>query len=53
MSLVLLVHTCYQKSNYRTIGQGTILFPDLVDLAEEDISTLCSAIRHPGGLIND
>lgn len=33
-------------------GQG-ILFTDLVDLAEEDIATLCSAIRRPGGLIND
>ena len=33
-------------------GQG-ILFPDLVDLADEDVSTLCSAIRQPGGLIND
>ena len=33
-------------------GQG-ILFPDLVDLADEDISTLCSAIRRPKGLINN
>ena len=33
-------------------GQG-IEFADLVDLADEDISTLCSAIRRPGGLIDD
>jgi hypothetical protein len=33
-------------------GQG-ILFDDLVDLANEDISTLCSALRRPGGMIPD
>jgi hypothetical protein len=33
-------------------GQG-ILFTDLVDLADEDISTLCSALRRPGGMIPD
>ena len=31
-------------------GQG-ILFEDLVDLANEDITTLCSALRRPGGTI--
>jgi hypothetical protein len=33
-------------------GQG-ILFTDLVDLADVDITTLCSALRRPGGMIND
>jgi hypothetical protein len=33
-------------------GQG-ILFTDLVDLADADITTLCSALRRPGGMIND
>ena len=33
-------------------GQN-ILFADLVDLADEDISTLCLALRRPGGMIND
>jgi hypothetical protein len=33
-------------------GQG-VLFADLVDLADEDISTLCSALRRPGGMVND
>ena len=31
-------------------GQG-ILFEDLVDLANEDITTLCSVLRRPGGMI--
>ena len=33
-------------------GQG-ILFEDLLDLANEDITTLCSALCRPGGMIND
>ena len=33
-------------------GQG-ILFEDLVDLANENVSTLCSAIHHPGGMVNN
>ena len=31
--------------------QGS-LFEDIVDLANEDVSTLCSAIRRPGGMVN-
>ena len=30
-----------------------ILFEDLVNLANEDISTLCSASYRPGDMIND
>jgi hypothetical protein len=33
-------------------GQG-IIFADLVDLADADITTLCSALRRPGGMINN
>ena len=34
------------------VGLG-ILFEDLVDLAKEDIITLCSVLRRLGGMIND
>jgi hypothetical protein len=33
-------------------GQG-VLFADLVDLGNEDITTLCLALHCPGGMIPD
>jgi hypothetical protein len=51
-ALVLFVLDSQSKLQLTSTRQG-ILFPDLVDVAEEDIATFCSAIRGRGGLIND